>query len=140
MGAFNDRVYEVVSQIPYGYVSTYGDIARAIGQPRKALFVGYAMRSSTDSGAVPCHRVVYKDGRFWARREDGSPSEQRIMLEREGVPFVDYDHVDLALCHWTPGTADVEGRPTDIDWEAEMADVEGRPTDIDWDAEMGDFA
>ena len=115
MGAFNDKVYEVVKQIPYGCVSTYGDIARAIGQPRKALFVGYAMKSSLEPGAVPCHRVVFKDGHFWAREEDGSPSAQRIMLEREGVPLLDDDHVDLAACHWTPGRAGVEGRPTDVD-------------------------
>ena len=122
MGAFNDKVYEVVKQIPYGCVSTYGDIARAIGQPRKALFVGYAMKSSTEPGAVPCHRVVFKDGHFWSRDEDGNPSAQRIMLEREGVPLIGDDHVDLAVCRWTPGRTEVEGRPTDIDWTAEMGD------------------
>lgn len=119
MGAFNDKVYEVVRQIPEGYVSTYGDIARAIGQPRKALFVGYAMHSSLEPGAIPCHRVVYKDGHI-CDNDDGTPSVQRIMLEREGVPFVDHDHVDLAACRWTPGTVDAEGRPTDIDWAAEI--------------------
>jgi len=55
MGAFNDKVFEVVKQIPYGCVSTYGDIARAIGQPRKALFVGYAMKSSLEPGADMPH-------------------------------------------------------------------------------------
>ena len=123
MGAFNDKVFEVVWQIPYGCVTTYGDVARAIGQPRKALFVGYAMRSSTEEGAMPCHRVVYKDGHFWAHNDDGTPSAQKVMLEREGVPFVDYDHVDLEACHWTPGRADAEGRPTDIDWAAEMGEL-----------------
>ena len=123
MGAFNDKVYEMVRQIPAGYVSTYGDIARAIGQPRKALFVGYAMKSSTDPGAVPCHRVVFKDGHFWGEDEDGNPTPQRIMLEREGVPFLDRDHVDLEACHWTPGRMDVEGRPQDIDWAREMGDL-----------------
>ena len=99
MGAFNDRVYEVVRQIPYGCVSTYGDIARAIGQPRKALFVGYAMRSSMEEGAVPCHRVVYKDGHIYPTDDEGQPTVQKIMLEREGVPFVDESHVDLDACH-----------------------------------------
>ena len=94
MGAFNDRVYEVVRQIPYGCVSTYGDIARAIGQPRKALF-----------------------------DEEGNPTVQSIMLHREGVPFLDEEHVDLAACHWTPGRLDAEGRPTDVDWAAEMGDL-----------------
>ena len=122
MGAFNDKVYEVVWQIPAGYVATYGDIARAIGQPRKALFVGYAMHSSTEPGAITCHRVVYKDGHFYGRDEDGSPSAQLIMLQQEGVPLLDDNHVDLDACHWTPGTLDAEGRPTDIDWAAEMGE------------------
>lgn len=122
MGAFNDKVFEVVRQIPPGYVCTYGDVARAIGQPRKALFVGYAMKSSLEPGALPCHRVVYKDGHICAYGDDGAPTAQRIMLEREGVPFLDDEHVDLSRCHWTPATTDVEGRPTDIDWAAEMGD------------------
>ncbi|MDO4537563.1 MAG: MGMT family protein [Coriobacteriales bacterium] len=122
MGAFNDKVYEVVWQIPQGYVCTYGDIARAIGQPRKALFVGYAMHSSTAPGAVPCHRVVYKDGHFFGHDDEGNETAQLIMLRQDGVPLLDDDHVDLAACHWTPGTTDVEGRPTDIDWDAEMGD------------------
>ena len=123
MGAFNDKVYEVVRQIPYGCVSTYGDIARAIGQPRKALFVGYAMKSSLEEDAVPCHRVVYKDGHIYPTDEEGNPTVQSIMLHREGVPFIDEDHVDLAACHWTPGRLDAEGRPADIDWAAEMGDL-----------------
>lgn len=122
MGAFNDKVYEVVRQIPEGCVATYGDIARLIGQPRKALFVGYAMKSSMEPGAVPCHRVVYKDGGVCADDEFGNPSVQRQMLEKEGVPFLDEQHVDLALCRWSPGASDRLGRPADIDWEAEMAE------------------
>lgn len=122
MGAFNDKVYEAVRQIPEGCVSTYGDIARAIGQPRKALFVGYAMRSTTEPGAVPCHRVVYKDGSICGNDEFGNPSVQRQMLQREGVPFLDELHVDMKACHWVPGASDRIGRPTDIDWEAEMAE------------------
>lgn len=123
MGAFNDKVYEVVKQIPYGCVSTYGDIARAIGQPRKALFVGYAMKSSTEDGAVPCHRVIFKDGRVDAYDDLGNPTSQKIMLDREGVPFLDKDHVDLKACHWTPGRADAEERPSDVDWEAEIGEL-----------------
>ena len=44
-------------------------------------------------------------------------------LEREGVPFLDRDHVDLEACRWTPGRMDVEGRPQDIDLAREMGDL-----------------
>ena len=122
MGAFNDKVVEAVRQIPYGRVSTYGDIARAIGQPRKALFVGFAMKSSLEEGAVPCHRVVYKDGSIYASDDEGRPSIQKQMLVKEGVPFIDDSRVDLNACHWIPGASDRIGRPDDIDWEADMAE------------------
>lgn len=42
MGAFSDRVFAVVKQIPRGKVATYGQIARIIGAPRSARYVGYA--------------------------------------------------------------------------------------------------
>ncbi|ACV22802.1 Methylated-DNA--protein-cysteine methyltransferase, constitutive [Slackia heliotrinireducens] len=121
MGSFNDKVYEVVREIPYGRVTTYGAVARAIGQPRKALFVGFAMHSSADPDDPPCHRVVYKDGRVF-ENEDGSPSLQKLLLEAEGVPFLDDTHVDLDACLWHRVPTDEIGRPTDIDWEREMAE------------------
>lgn len=40
----------------------------------------------------------------------------------EGIPLLDDDHLNLAKCHWTPGTIDVEGCPSDIDWAAEISD------------------
>ncbi|MDO4400088.1 MAG: MGMT family protein [Coriobacteriia bacterium] len=121
MGAFNDKVFEVVRNIPAGYVTTYGDIARSIGEPRKSRFVGYALRNNPDPNIYPCHRVVFKDGSLAANYIFGGADVQRKRLEGEGVPFVDDTHVDIARCRWTPGS-DALGRPTDIDWEAEMAE------------------
>ena len=40
MGEFNDKVYETVRRVPRGTVVSYGQVARLIGQPRKARFVG----------------------------------------------------------------------------------------------------
>ena len=121
MGAFNDKVFEVVREIPAGYVTTYGDIARAIGEPRKSRFVGFALRTNSDPDTYPCHRVVFKDGALAANYIFGGEGAQRKLLEDEGVPFADSTHVDIARCRWTPGS-DALGRPTDIDWEAEMAE------------------
>ena len=74
MGEFSNKVYAVVRQIPRGKVATYGQIARLIGAPRSARYVGYALRANPEPGAdadaIPCHRVVFKDGRV--RRGRGS--------------------------------------------------------------------
>lgn len=121
MGTFNDRVFEVVARIPRGFVTAYGDIARAIGEPRKARFVGYAMHAAPGPDKLPCHRVVFKDGGLCEAYVFGGASVQRDLLEREGVAFVDETHVDMTTCHWIPGS-DTASRPTDIDWEAEMAE------------------
>jgi methylated-DNA-protein-cysteine methyltransferase-like protein len=121
MGEFNDKVFQVVRDIPAGYVTTYGDIARAIGEPRKSRFVGFALRTNPDPDTYPCHRVVFKDGALAANYIFGGEGAQRKLLTDEGVPFADDTHVDIARCRWTPGS-DALGRPTDIDWEAEMAE------------------
>ena len=121
MGEFNDKVFEMVRNIPAGCVSTYGDIARAIGEPRKSRFVGFALRNNPDPSMYPCHRVVFKDGSLAANYIFGGEGAQRKLLESEGVPFADETHVDIARCRWTPGSNTL-GRPTDIDWDAEMAE------------------
>ena len=53
MGAFADRVFAVVKQIPRGKVATYGQIARIIGAPRAARYVGYALRANPSPGTEP---------------------------------------------------------------------------------------
>lgn len=121
MGEFNDKVLQVVREIPRGYVTTYGDIARAIGKPRNARFVGYALRTNPDPDIYPCHRVVFKDGSLCKSYIFGGPGVQHDLLAGEGIPFTDETHVDIARCRWTPGS-DALGRPTDIDWAAEMAE------------------
>ncbi len=122
MGEFADSVFAAVQQIPRGYVSTYGDIARAIGHPRSARYVGYALRTNPSPGdAIPCHRVVFKDGSICDNFAFGGPAVQRRMLEGEGVPFADEMHVDIEHCHWTFAPRGAYG-PADIDWRAELGE------------------
>lgn len=100
---FFERVYDVVEQIPEGMVATYGQVARLVGEPRKARFVGFALHSNPRPGIVPCHRVVFADGRITDGFAFGGSEAQRALLENEGVPFVDDTHVDLAACRWPAG-------------------------------------
>ncbi|MBR0507846.1 MAG: MGMT family protein [Clostridia bacterium] len=92
-GAFFQSVYEVVARIPYGRVLCYGDIARMIGYPNRARFVGFAMRACPDR--LPWHRVVMADGSIAGG--DFAPL-RRALLEREGVPFLPDGRVDLRAC------------------------------------------
>lgn len=136
MGEFNDKVYETVRRVPRGKVVSYGQVARLIGQPRKARFVGYAMHGNPDpwdcaaQTGIPCHRVVFKDGSLAPGFAFGGPDEQRARLAAEGVTFLDDGRVDMRACQWdgqdigdaTGGEAAEEptAPPIDFDWAAEL--------------------
>lgn len=119
MPTFSERVFDIVAQIPAGKVSTYGQIARMMGSPRSARYVGWALRGNKEPVATPCHRVIFKDGRICEGYAFGGPEVQRRLLEDEGVVFLDEMHVDMEACLWDP-EPDRLARPTDIDWDREM--------------------
>ena len=100
---FFERVYEVVEQIPEGMVATYGQVAKLVGEPRKARYVGFALHVNPRPGEIPCHRVVFADGRICEGFAFGGAGVQRRLLEDEGVSFRDDDHVDLSACRWPAG-------------------------------------
>lgn len=96
-----DRVYDVVRQIPAGRVASYEQVARMVGEPRKARFVGYAMHASPGmAGGVPCHRVVFKDGTLCSGFAFGGSDRQRALLDGEGVTFLSDGRVDMEACDW----------------------------------------
>lgn len=98
---FFARTYALVRQIPEGRVASYGQIARMLGEPRRARFVGFAMHGSPGmAGGVPCHRVVFKDGSLAPGFAFGGPDVQRDMLEAEGVGFLADGRVDMARYAW----------------------------------------
>jgi len=98
-GSFFQAVFAVVATIPKGRVVTYGDIARAIGHPNRARFVGFAMRACPDT--LPWHRVVMADGTVTGG--DYAPV-RRALLEREGIPFLPDGRVDLGACRFSIGS------------------------------------
>jgi methylated-DNA-protein-cysteine methyltransferase-like protein len=119
---FKDDVLNIVSQIPYGRVTTYGHIAALAGWPSHSRMVGRTLRYTSEaelmgqrgqSGActdsaesrqksaegqfLPCHRVVNNVGRTapgWSR--------QRPLLESEGITFKPNGHVDMQRHLWEP--------------------------------------
>jgi len=97
MGFFKE-VYKVVKTIPPGKVMTYGAVAAKI-KTRDARKVGWALHANKNPD-VPCHRVVDKEGKVAANFAFGGARGQRKKLLKEGVAFVDENHVDLAKHLW----------------------------------------
>ncbi len=95
---FFPRVYELVRCVPEGRVVTYGQLAAALGDPRQARVVGWAMRVCPHG--VPWHRVVNSRGGLSTCAHDGGRALQRAMLEDEGVQFDEDGRVDLGICGW----------------------------------------
>ena len=95
MKGFNERVYGVVADIPFGKVISYGEIARLLGQPRAARVVGWSMRHCPEG--LPWQRVVMADGSVTG----GDFAEiRRARLEAEGVAFLPDGRVDMNTCRW----------------------------------------
>ena len=91
-----ERVYAAVRFIPRGSVATYGQIARAIGNPRLSRVVGYALHVNPEPGIIPCHRVVKRNGEVSSAFAFGGANRQVELLKSEGVSFLDGSHVDMA--------------------------------------------
>ena len=98
---FFDRVLEVVAQIPYGKVTTYGAIGEVCGVKSAARTVGWALNGASESG-LPCHRVVNRFGALSGKVHFGSPTLMRDLLESEGIEFDDDDCIIMDKFFWSP--------------------------------------
>jgi methylated-DNA-protein-cysteine methyltransferase-like protein len=99
MKTFYQQVYDIVAKIPAGTVTTYGDIAKMLGRPRAARFVGYAMNNACESDHLPWHRLTFADGRLW----DGEWEKyQRDLLTAEGVGFTKDGKIEVEKYRWRP--------------------------------------
>jgi methylated-DNA-[protein]-cysteine S-methyltransferase len=79
---FQQRVWQALLQIPYGATSTYGEIARGLGQPPGASrAVGLANGSNPISIIIPCHRVIGSDGSLTGY--GGGLDRKRYLLDLE---------------------------------------------------------
>ena len=97
---FYMEVYNIVKEIPEGNVVTYGQLAKLArprkGRPQCSRRGGKAMFNAPRELNLPCHRVVNSQGRLapnW--------TEQRELLEKEGIAFKKNGCVDLKKHIWT---------------------------------------
>lgn len=95
------ELFKLLRQIPSGMVTTYGDLARALGDPqaRSARWIGeFLSNHPHDSNGCRCHRVVRKTGEIGLYAGDVAAKRELLKLER--VPF-DGERVDLDSCRFS---------------------------------------
>lgn len=78
---FQERVWQALREIPPGQTVTYTDIARRIGAPKSVRAVARACASNVIAVAIPCHRVVRRDGDLSGYR--WGVARKRRLIERE---------------------------------------------------------
>jgi len=79
--AFQHRVWQALQAIPAGHRTTYSDIARSVGAPSSVRAVARAIATNPVALAIPCHRVIAKDGTLSGYR--WGVERKAALLERE---------------------------------------------------------
>lgn len=95
---FHEQVFAVVEQVPRGFVTTYGDVAAALGLRRAARQVGFALATLPPHRRVPWQRVVNRMGQLTSP----DPKRQARALERDGVSIEDGRVVGFATLRVPP--------------------------------------
>lgn len=83
MTEFQDRVLRLVSRVPRGRVTTYKELARALGKPRAYRAVANALVRNPRPVEIPCHRVVRSDGKVGGYSL--GTEQKAVLLNEEGV-------------------------------------------------------
>ena len=99
---FFEGVYAVVRQIPYGRVTSFGAIAKALGTARSARMVGWAMNASHKLEDVPAHRVVNRNGLLTGKLHFDGTNLMQQLLENEGIKIIDNQVQDFDTVFWRP--------------------------------------
>ncbi|HHX44719.1 MAG TPA: cysteine methyltransferase [Chloroflexi bacterium] len=92
------RIYAVLARVPAGRVVTYGQIAMAVGLPRGARTVGWALRHCPEG--LPWHRVVNAHGAISGGCHANHAALHRSLLEDEGIVFDANGYIDLRIYGW----------------------------------------
>jgi AraC family transcriptional regulator of adaptative response/methylated-DNA-[protein]-cysteine methyltransferase len=82
--AFQKRVWTHLQSLPFGSTQSYGQVAKAIGQPSAARAVARACATNRIAIAIPCHRVVREDGEMAGYRWGVERKRTLLQLEQQG--------------------------------------------------------
>ena len=78
-----EKIYRKLLQVPLGYVTTYGDLTKAINLKNGQRTVGQIMKKNPFPIIIPCHRVVKSDGTVGGYAY--GIEIKKHMLEKEGL-------------------------------------------------------
>lgn len=101
-GSFFEKVYVVARKIPYGRVTSFGAIAKAVGAAKSARMVGYAMNGASSMEDVPAHRVVNRNGVLTGKHHFSGTNLMQQLLESEGVVVKNDQVQDFKNLFWDP--------------------------------------
>jgi methylated-DNA-[protein]-cysteine S-methyltransferase len=88
----DEDVYELLLKIPVGKVSTYGDLAKILGNPSASRVIGRILGKNPNPVKVPCHRVVKSNGKLGGYRY--GTDKKKDLLEKEGISIINGTIVD----------------------------------------------
>lgn len=87
-------VYDLLVRIPEGKITTYGDIAKALGRPGASRAIGRILNKNPNPVVVPCHRVVMSNGSIGGYAF--GIARKKELLAKEGLRFMDERMSDFA--------------------------------------------
>jgi len=82
-----EKIYKKLLEVPSGYVTTYGELAKAINLKNGQRVVGQIMKNNPFPVIVPCHRVVKSDGTVGGYAY--GTERKKYMLSKEGLKIND---------------------------------------------------
>ena len=91
-----EYTYDLVRQIPDGMVSSYGEVAKALGDKIAARAVGRMMNQNPDADSMPCYKIVHSDGRiggFGLGIEDKIRRLNDVDISIKNGKIVDYEKI-----------------------------------------------
>lgn len=100
--SFFEKVYQVVKQIPYGRVTSYGAIAAYLGAKKSARMVGWAMNASHNLEDIPAHRVVNRKGLLTGKHHFEGSNLMQQLLENEGAVIKNNQIINFETIFWNP--------------------------------------
>ena len=79
-------IFQVIAQIPYGRVASYGQIARLAGIPKHSRLVGYVLKHMDADSSLPWYRVINSQGKIsLSKLNDQGQNIQAQLLMSEGI-------------------------------------------------------